>query len=112
MKNKEIYEIKWNKYRAVLLKEDISANTKIILYSLLLRLVRKKYCFPAQKLIAKDTGLTIDQVKESMAQLKTLISFEVKRKNPLNGRPMQGNVYDLSNFVEKVAIKKSKNHNL
>lgn len=110
--NIERYKIKWSEYHAVLRRADISANTKIILYSLHLRLMGKKFCFPSQKLISKDTGLTIDQIKTSMVQLKSLIKIEVKRKNPLNGRSMHGNVYDLSNFVEKAKVMESKTNNL
>ena len=108
LQDREDYKIKWSKYSSILKNKDISANAKVVLYSLLKRLMGKYYCFPSQGQIAKDTGLTIDKVKASMKQLKTLISVEVKRKNPVNGRPMHCNVYDLSNFVEKVAIRKSK----
>jgi DNA-binding transcriptional regulator YhcF (GntR family) len=112
---KKIYIPNKVKVKMVLEDRKLSSGAKLVLYNLMSRLHKKKYCWPSQERIAKDIGLSSRQVRNHLEELK--------RRNLLNwqkgGKTYKGtqeeyatrsNKYDLSPVlsIRVVTIKPKK----
>jgi hypothetical protein len=91
------------KRREISDSQILPRGVKDVLKSLLSvnRLGGKNICWPSQEKIAKDTKFSKRQVIRHLTWLKErgILSFEMKYRNPINGKPMKCNVYDLSNIL-------------
>lgn len=103
MESKVIYKIDKLKFEEVLRDKSIPSGAKLVLHNLLFRAGIKNFCFPSQKKIAFDIGLSERQVRNHLALLnnKGIILWSRGAINPKNGERLNSNRYDLSKIMRR-----------
>lgn len=104
MENKVIWKIDKLKFEFVLRDKSIASGTKLVLHNLLYRTGTKNYCFPSQRKIAFDVGLSEKQVRNHLALLvsKGIVIRSRGAINPKNGERVNSNKYDLSKIMRRI----------
>lgn len=112
-KYKVIYSLNKDKFKKILSNPKIPSGAKLVLYNLIERLCGKRYCWPSQKRIAQDVGLSERQVRYHLAKLKNMgiIYWKKGSINPEKGYPIKANEYDLSRMLTPKHILTKKEEN-
>jgi len=110
-KHKIIYSLNKNKFKKILSNPKIPSGAKLVLYNLIERLGGKRYCWPSQKRIAQDIGLSERQIRYHLAKLKKMgiIYWKKGTFNLEKGYPIKANEYDLSRILTPKQILTKKN---
>lgn len=97
----EYYYSKNHQAIKLVLASNLSMGAKVMVFYLISRAGGKRYCWPSQKTISKDIGVSERQVRNLLRELlnRKVIFWKRGSLNPKTNRAAKSNEYDLSRLM-------------